>query len=226
MAALGRPVGDHRAFLIGEAQRLADAVQVIVEVIDPEADVIVVAGADRLLHAQEPRAVADAEVGIGLRHRPALDIVAVEQPVRGPAPQHIDQLPGEVVRVLHAGVQAEAAGRREAVGRIADQEDALLAERRGDLPTHAPDRAVEQSHLEVGHADMGADHLDRLRVGPWPRPLVLLVADLDDAEPAVAAVGVEDAGTRHARRLRVDLVTGGLAGEREARQVGAPVFVE
>ena len=68
------------------------------------------------LDAAEAHAVAEAEIGVGLRDRPALDVVAVEQPRVGPAAQHEGQLPGEVVRVLHAGVQAEAAGRRKAVG--------------------------------------------------------------------------------------------------------------
>src|SRR5262249_41362585 len=76
------------------------------------------------------------------------------------------------------------------------------------------------------HTDMGADDLDHLRIGPRARPLVLLLADLDDAEPAVTAVGVQDTGARDAGRLRVDLVARSLARQRKAREVGAPVFVQ
>ena len=53
MAAARRAVGNDRAPLVAEAERLADAVQVIVEVVDPEANVVLVARADRLIHAQE-----------------------------------------------------------------------------------------------------------------------------------------------------------------------------
>src|SRR5262249_44901555 len=94
------------------------------------------------------------------------------------------------------------------------------------LLAHAPDRAVEQRHLEVGHADMSADDLDHLSVGPRARPLVFLLADLDDAEPAVAAVGVQNPGARDAGRLWIDLVSRRLARQREAREVSAPVFVQ
>ncbi len=73
---------------------------------------------------------------------------------------------------------------------------------------------------------MGADDLDHLRVGPRPRPLVLFFADLDDAEPAIAAVGVEDAGARHTGCLGIDLIAGRFARQRETREVGAPVFVQ
>ena len=58
------------------------------------------------------------------------------------------------MRVLHAGVQAEAAGRRKAMGAVADQEYPALPERFRDLHADAPDRAVEQRHVEVGNADM------------------------------------------------------------------------
>ena len=102
MAAARRAVGDHRAFLIGEAKRLADAVKVIVEVVDPEADTVLVARAHGVIEAPESDQIAIAEIGIGPRHGAALDIVRIEQLLGGDAAQHKSELPGEVVRILHA----------------------------------------------------------------------------------------------------------------------------
>ena len=131
------------------------------------------------------------------------------------------------MRVLHARVQAEAAGRRETMRGIADQEHAPVPEIRRHLPAHAPDRTVQQRHVEIGHADMSADDLDHLRVGPRPRPLVLLPADLDEGKPAVLAVGVQDAGTRrHARLVGIDHIAGRFARQRKVREVAFPIFVQ
>ena len=70
-------------------------------------------------------------------------LVGVEQRVGRPARLDGGELPGEVVRVLHARVEAEAAGGREAMRGVADQEDAPLAVALGDLRGHRPgaDRA-------------------------------------------------------------------------------------
>ena len=67
-------VGDHRALFVSEAQRLPDAVKVVVHIVDPEADAVLVVR-DRIAWSmrQEADAVAEAEVGVGLRDRPALD---------------------------------------------------------------------------------------------------------------------------------------------------------
>ncbi len=60
----------------------------------------------------------------------ALAGVGVEQPVRRAALQHQPQLPGQVVRVLHAGVGAARAERRDAMGAVAREQHAAVAERR------------------------------------------------------------------------------------------------
>ena len=179
MSAARRAVGDDRALLIGEAERLANRVQMVIEVVDPKADAVLIARAHGIVEAAEANQVAVGKIGVGLRHRAALDIVGLEQLVGGDPAQHVSELPGEVVRILHAGVQAEAAGRRKTMRGIADHEHTVLAKHRRDLLAHAPDRTVEQRDVEIGHADMGADDLDRLGIGPRPRPLVLLLADLD-----------------------------------------------
>jgi hypothetical protein len=58
MPARHRAVGEHRAFLVVEAQRLADAVQVVVHVVQPEGDAVRVAAARRRLHVAVAVAVA------------------------------------------------------------------------------------------------------------------------------------------------------------------------
>ncbi len=60
------------------------------------------------------------------RHRPALGLVGVEEVEAGFGAKHRGELPGEVVRVLDAGVEAESPGWRKAVRSIAGKEDAAL----------------------------------------------------------------------------------------------------
>ena len=124
-AAVERPrhraIGDYRALFVAEVQRLADAVQVVVHVVQPEGDAVRLAAARRRLHVAVAMPVAEREIRVAVRHRPPLDVVGVQQLVVGPAAQHVGQLPGQVVRVLHAAVQAEAAGRREPMCGIAHQ---------------------------------------------------------------------------------------------------------
>src|SRR5439155_14952862 len=56
---------------------------------------------------------------------------------------------------------------------------------------------------------------------------VLLVADLDIREPAIAAIGVENAGPlRNVRSVRIDLIARSFARQRKAREIGAPIFVQ
>src|SRR6202040_3270102 len=85
-------------------------------------------------------------------------------PVATPAGEARLELPGEVDRLLDAGVHAEAAGRRQLVRRIADQEDAFRAvairDQLAARPRHdrldleiegAPDRALDRgAHVRLG----------------------------------------------------------------------------
>ena len=68
-------------------------------------------------------ALASAVLGDGLAERLALGMVAVEQLFVGFAAEHGGDLPGQIVNVLHPGVEAEAAGRRHLMRRIAGQEN-------------------------------------------------------------------------------------------------------
>ena len=83
-----RAVGDDRVALVAEAEGLADAVQVVVGVLDPEGDAILVAGCDGILDQLEPLPVQEAEVGIRFRDRTALCLVRVQQTIRSLAVQH------------------------------------------------------------------------------------------------------------------------------------------
>ena len=61
----------------------------------------------------------------------ALGLVGVEEAVRRCPLDHLGQLPAQVHRILHAGLEALAAVRRVHVRRVAGQEDPSVAVRRG-----------------------------------------------------------------------------------------------
>ena len=129
------------------------------------------------------------------------------------------------MRVLHTRVQAEATGRWKTMRTIADQEHPALPERLRHLHADAPDRAVEQGHVEVGNADMAADDFDELLIGPRLLAVVLGLSDLGHRQPAVAAVGVEDGRSWQARLVGEDHEACGFARDRQGRQIGAPILV-
>ena len=74
--------------------------------------------------------------------------------------------------VLHPGIQAEAAGRWKTVGAVANQKHPALPERLRNLHADAPDRAVEQRHIEIRNSDMPARDFDEFLIGPWPLAIV------------------------------------------------------
>ena len=81
--------------------------------------------------------IGDAVLEVDARHRPALRLVGVEEVRAGLVAEHRGELPGEIVRVLHAGIEAEPAGRREAVRGIAGEEEAALPVARRPPPRRA-----------------------------------------------------------------------------------------
>jgi hypothetical protein len=91
-----------------------------------------------------------------LCHRKPLAVVAVEQSVAGLGAQHESQLPGQVDRVLNAGVQSLCADGALNVCGVADQEDALTAEAVGDeLPGVEPAdpvRIAQRHRVETDRA--------------------------------------------------------------------------
>ena len=62
-----------------------------------------------------------------LGHWLALQFVAIEESVQGQAPLHEGEFPGQIDRILDAGVHSLAAGRAVNVSRVAGEEDAALA---------------------------------------------------------------------------------------------------
>ena len=132
--------------------------------------------------------VVERLVAVELGHRPALCLVGVQR-VRGqPVVAHRGQLPDQVVHVGHTRVQAEAAGGREAVGGVADQEDPPVAVALGDLRAHVP--RGDGQHLErhrPGHR--GAHQVG----GTLGGDLLLAVPHVHVDPLAVGAVGDERA---------------------------------
>ena len=78
-------VENHGAFLIVVSEVLADAVQVIVHIVDPELDAVWIARAHCVVGESDAQAIAEAEIRVGLRHRTPFARIAVEQFVVGPA---------------------------------------------------------------------------------------------------------------------------------------------
>ena len=93
--------------------------------------------------------VVEALVGVVHSHRSALGGVGGEQPGGCPSALGGGQLPHQVVHVGDAGVESQAAGGREPVGGVADQEDPAVAVALGDLARHPPRSNVVDHEVEV-----------------------------------------------------------------------------
>ncbi len=144
---------------------------------------------DDLLHPLGPqigRHPGDvARVGLldgQLPDRPPLRVIRVQQLGPGDALEHEGELPGQVVRVLHAGVAAEAAVGRHRVGGVPGQEDPPLAVALGAVGDGTPGRDVLDGHRDLRDADGGAQQLERTR----------LVDGLRDVGPRRRGVGGDD----------------------------------
>ena len=69
---------------------------------------------------------------VELGHGPTLALVALEQPLAGPAAQDPGELPADVEAVADRRVESGAASRRHPVGGVADQERVALSESLGE----------------------------------------------------------------------------------------------
>ena len=107
-------------------------------------------GAERERHLDELQGVGEADLGVALRHGPAFALVRVEQIGLGAGPLDRGELPREIVRVLHAGIESEPAGRREPVRGVADEEDAAVAKAGRDLRGHRPRRDRDDVRATLG----------------------------------------------------------------------------
>ena len=94
------------------------------------------------------------------RMRPAFGFVAVEQRGVRLAAKHGRDLPGQVLRILHAQIHAEAAARRGLMGGVADQEHVAAAETVRDHGGAIPEVDAEYFDRKVGDADGLANQLD------------------------------------------------------------------
>src|SRR5262245_66065265 len=84
-------------------------------------DRALIAREDGLHHGAPTSEVGHAEIRVGLRDRPTLLVIGLEQAWTGPSLPHGRQLPGQVVRTADAGSRAEATRGRKAGGRIGNQ---------------------------------------------------------------------------------------------------------
>ncbi len=155
----------------------------------------------RLVHAQElGHGLAqrlDAIVGAqerDLRHRVAehaggdrvaLGVVGVEEAVRRCLLDHLRQLPAEVHRILHSGVEALTTHRRVHVRRVAGQQDPSLAVGRG-LPGHVGEPGDPRGTVDpvVGPVD-GDEPLAEVTEGGFARGADVLLGQHDPHRPAL-----------------------------------------
>ena len=96
-----------------------------------------------------------------LRDAASFGVVRLDQRPAGPAVHEVGELPHRVVHALEAGVDAEAAGRRELVRGVAAEQHAALHEPLDDGRVELPEPEREDLGLEVVDADRGADPLAR-----------------------------------------------------------------
>ena len=130
-----------------------------------------------------------------LAERQALGLVGVEQARPGVALDDRRELPGEVVRVLDAGVAAEAAVGRYDVRGVAREEHPARLEALGAVRLGLPGSDVDELHRHVG-PDRRAQELQRSllrqsRLHVDRRVLRDVLADRVDDEEAGAAGPVE-----------------------------------
>jgi len=135
------------------------------------------------------------------RHRPALGLVAVEEPGPGVSSQHVGELPGQVVSVGDPGVRAVAAGRRNDVRGVTREQHPPLHKAFGDLLRHVPGEAGADRHRHIGRADGRAHQLGAAGIGEVVQALAVLRAVADDQGAARQRVVVHqdphDLGVLH-----------------------------
>ncbi len=123
--------------------------------------------------------VFERPLGVALVGGAALRLICLEQFRRGVAREHGGELPAEVVDVVDRARQAEPAGRRMAVRRVADQEDASDLELRRDHRVDRPARDLVDRDRRIDQADRGADIRLDLLVGLGPR-IVGRIVEVND----------------------------------------------
>ncbi len=132
-------------------------------------------------------------------------VVGREQIRAGQALEHQGQLPREIVRVLNAGIAAEAAHRRHDMRGIADQKHPAFREPLGNFGNRAPRRDVLDFDLGVRQADGGMHECNAAFVG--------------DALRHVERVGLRHVAERHHRE------EAGISGPHQPEEA-AQVLIE
>src|ERR1700733_5856887 len=119
---------------------------------------------------------------------PALGREAVEQDGPGAAAKLKRELPGQVMGVVHAGVQALAAERARQVPGIAEQEPQLVGQARRRPSVHAESGRPAYVLQSYGWPDAPLDAVtDGVDGGVMSQPPCLIVVQVaDESDPAVA----------------------------------------
>ncbi len=183
--------------------------------------------------------VGRAEVGRGARHVPGVGLLDGETP-DGPSLLAVGgqqsgarvalhcprELPGEVVRVVDAGVPSEASVRRHHVRRVAHEEDAAIRVARRDVRARAPTRHSVDPHLEIRHPRRGSHEPDEVILTRVSRGVADIrarrgIAERVHDEKASLAVPVDT--EEAAERLVADVDHAQRLAEQLRREIGREV---
>ncbi|CAD5253822.1 hypothetical protein BOS5A_200035 [Bosea sp. EC-HK365B] len=150
----------------------------------------VVIGDDRRRLRQAPGRVPEPGLEPGERlsqrgcdHRAAFHVIAVEQFRPRLTAHDQSQLPGEVVRIVNAGIAAEGAGWRHQMRRIADKEATAFAKALGDLGGQRPGARIDQFGLDLRASGALSDQLAAAVRVEILRPVAILGKILQRQQP-------------------------------------------
>jgi hypothetical protein len=152
----------------------------------------------------------------GLRSRG----VRVEQARSGVAVDDETELPGEIVRIVNAGIAAETTVRRHEMRGVADDEDPPILKPLRHGRRCAPARETVDSDLEIRHTDRGPHQLEqaglahvRGRIGRGAR-IKFEISNRIDAEEARRRGAIHSEKSAQLRIVDVNDAPGILADPR------------
>src|SRR5258708_21022108 len=138
--------------------------------------------------ASHGHGVGQGGPGDGLGERLALGVVAIEKRLVRRAAEWRGDLPRQIVNVLEAGVETEAAGRRHLMGGVSGQENRAVAEAVGNNGGSLPGTDAQHRYRQLRNADSLPDQRRATLRREILRPVTVLARAVDQEAPAVRAV--------------------------------------
>ena len=173
---------------IPEPEALPLAVQVLHLLLEGRGDRALIAREHGLHRGGPTPEVGHTEVRVGLRNRPALLAIGLEQAWTSPSVQHGRQLPRQVVRILDAGIRPEATRGWQAVSRIARQKHTAVLEALSHLCRERPECKIDYFDGQVGDAHGLAHELAAALWREVIRALTVGGSELTHKQPPVGSM--------------------------------------